>query len=51
MDDTRSAIWWNDRQALRVSGAVAAVLVEEKLLNWRDFVPHRELTPRGLANS
>jgi phage tail protein X len=42
IDDKRLALWWCDKYYLRVSGVVAAVLVDEKLATWADFSPHRE---------
>ncbi|CAK9780585.1 UDP-Glycosyltransferase/glycogen phosphorylase [Cutaneotrichosporon oleaginosum] len=41
VDETRAALWWCEATQTRLSGRVAAVLVDERILAWRDLVPHR----------
>lgn len=43
VDPDRLALWWCDEFTIRLSGAAAAVLVEEKVLDWRRLQTHREL--------
>lgn len=42
VDPKRAAVWWCEKRFARLSGAAAAVLVEEGLLCWKELVPHRE---------
>ncbi|BEJ13699.1 hypothetical protein CspHIS471_0308730 [Cutaneotrichosporon sp. HIS471] len=41
VDELQVAVWWSEAMDARLSGRVAAVLVEERILAWRDLVPHR----------
>lgn len=42
IDRTKLALWWCDKHCIRLSGAAAALLVEQRKLVWRDLIPHRE---------
>lgn len=42
VDKTQVAVWWSEAFQARISAGVAAVLVEERILSWRDLVPHRK---------
>ncbi|KAK8853459.1 hypothetical protein IAR55_004166 [Kwoniella newhampshirensis] len=41
VDPTKIALWWSDELCMRISGAVAAVMVEQKKLEWKSLEPHR----------
>ncbi|WVQ83693.1 hypothetical protein IAT38_005837 [Cryptococcus sp. DSM 104549] len=41
VDPSRVALWRSDQLCLRLSGAVAAVMVEQGKLDWKTLEPHR----------
>ncbi|BEI90937.1 uncharacterized protein CcaverHIS019_0310070 [Cutaneotrichosporon cavernicola] len=50
VDELQVAVWWSEAMDARLSARVAAVLVEERILAWRDLVPHRPVDHDSLRH-
>ncbi|GMK53538.1 hypothetical protein CspeluHIS016_0101240 [Cutaneotrichosporon spelunceum] len=50
VDDSEVAVWWSEALQARLSARVAGVLVEERILAWRDLQPHRPVDYNSLRH-